>query len=359
MYKNIYSLIKQNYSFALYRLPNEQNPVLLVGKPDKNKLLHSIVELNDKTGFIIAPFKISEQSPVVCIDTYETYEGERNIHDYLRCITPSQDIEVSHFAHPENNNDYDKYKERYALFYEALRSGKFQKLVLSRAYHHISLPNFSPGELFTKALSLYKNAFVYLYSTPQTGTWFGCSPELLLKGENNNWQTTALAGTRENSANTTKSGWDKKNYFEQQIVSDYIKNAFKKLNISHTQTPPYTIEAGNLLHLKTDFSFQLNNIPIGDLLQILYPTPAICGIPQQEAYGFILKNEGYNRSYYSGFTGYLDRQKRTNLYINLRCMKIHPGKYNTLYAGGGLLEKSNLTSEWQETEAKLQTLLSL
>ena len=80
-----------------------------------------------------------------------------------------------------------------------------------------------------------------------------------------------------------------------------------------------------------------------------------CGLPKEEAYHFIIENEGYDRSYYSGFIGWLDPKGKTDLYVNLRCMNILPQTF-TLYAGGGLLAASQLEDEWQETEDKLDTM---
>ena len=98
--------------------------------------------------------------------------------------------------------------------------------------------------------------------------------------------------------------------------------------------------AGALSHLKTDFQFSLkDNKGLGDLLKVLHPTPAVCGLPKEEAYRFILQNEGYDRRYYSGFIGWLDPEGRTDIYVNLRCMHIEDEQL-TLYAGGGLLALS-------------------
>ena len=60
-----------------------------------------------------------------------------------------------------------------------------------------------------------------------------------------------------------------------------------------TEKGPYTARAGQLVHLKTDFYFLLKNTDhIGDLLQELHPTPAVCGLPKEEAFRFIPDNEG-------------------------------------------------------------------
>jgi isochorismate synthase len=53
--------------------------------------------------------------------------------------------------------------------------------------------------------------------------------------------------------------------------------------------------------------------------------------------------------------GMLDPVGDTHLYVSLRCMNIEGNHYH-LYAGGGLLKDSILEQEWQETEAKLETM---
>ena len=68
------------------------------------------------------------------------------------------------------------------------------------------------------------------------------------------------------------------------------------------------------------------------------------------------------RSYYSGFTGLIDPTGDTRLFVTLRCMQIEGGTESVayrLYAGGGLLKDSECQSEWEETEAKMNTMRQL
>jgi isochorismate synthase len=81
-------------------------------------------------------------------------------------------------------------------------------------------------------------------------------------------------------------------------------------------------------------------------------------LPKDKAYDFILSHEGYNRRYYSGFIGQLIPEGKSDLYVNLRCMNILSDTL-VLYAGSGILTSSEVESEWQETEAKMQTMKRL
>ena len=77
---------------------------------------------------------------------------------------------------------------------------------------------------------------------------------------------------------------------------------------------------------------------------------------------FILKHEGYDRSYYTGFIGELNRRssviddltQSSHLFVNLRCMEIfeNPSLKAMLYIGGGITAASLPELEWEETIQK-------
>ena len=150
--------------------------------------------------------------------------------------------------------------------------------------------------------------------------------------------------------------WSTKNIQEQRYVSTYITECLEQYTSDFHEEGPSTVRAADLVHLRSDFTFTLpDELHIGDLLHTLHPTPAVCGLPKREAFQFIIRNEHTPRRYYSGFMGMLNPDGDTHLYVSLRCMNIEGNQYH-LYAGGGLLKDSVMEQEWQETEAKLQTM---
>lgn len=184
------------------------------------------------------------------------------------------------------------------------------------------------------------------------------TPEPLLVGEGEEWHTVALAGTQPNGDSSSVL-WDDKNREEQALVARFITDKLtpltKDLNVSETRT----VEAGNVCHLCTDFSFRLSGEDdIKAILTALHPTPAVCGHPRQEALKAILEDEISPRRYYAGFSGPLALHGTTRLYVSLRCM-YRDEEEAVLYAGGGIMPESRMEAEWQETERKLQTMLGL
>ncbi|WP_159800299.1 isochorismate synthase [Flavobacterium sp. MK4S-17] len=240
----------------------------------------------------------------------------------------------------------------------AIRNGEFEKLVTSRT-EAVNYNNDIIGT-FSRLLYTYPNAFRYCFYSPESGLWMGATPEQLLKIKNNTLHTVALAGTQlyMEDANAV---WEEKEKAEQQFVTDYILKSLE----GHTQhiqaTAPYTFRAGNLLHIKTDISAQLTDGPNQEaIINILHPTPAVCGLPKQQARQFIIDNEGYNREYYSGYLGEINYDFTTgstvtDLFVNLRSMKLTNNEAH-LFIGCGITKDSEPEKEFYETVNKSLTM---
>ena len=247
----------------------------------------------------------------------------------------------------------------------AIQNGVFKKVVLSRAMSLEQTINLS--ELYIKASENYPTAFVSLHYTPEYGYWLGATPEMLLTVENSMLRTVALAGTQfENDDTNLKNAvWNQKEIEEQALVSRYVINCFKSIRLREFEEDgPKTIKAGKLLHLKTDFWVDLQEVKIDGLADtlstLLHPTSAVGGMPREEAIQFIMENEKYNRQLYAGFIGpqNIDNDGDCQFYVNIRCLNWKP-KNVVLFAGAGITADSVPEKEWIETENKLGTLLKV
>lgn len=349
------ALIAADRNFAVYRIPGEEFPRWVLQNSGPASLCHRAEDLNALKGFVIAPFRIDRTQPVVLIRPDATGRfilGEEPEKE----VTPAGHLPAANEADVAGNALYQRC---FRAFTAPLLHGELDKLVLSRREELRRPADFSPGRAFVRACRRYTHSYVYLCHTPRTGTWLGSTPEIILSGKEGAWQTVALAGTQPFAKGMRLEAWDAKNRREQQIVAAYIRDQLATLGIGAEENGPYPAKAGELAHLKSDFRFTLRGEPrLGDLLALLHPTPAVCGLPKEKAYRFILDNEGYERSYYSGFIGWMDPEGQTDLYVNLRCTHIGAASF-TLYAGGGLLASSQLEEEWQETEDKLQTMKAI
>ena len=380
-------------AYAIYRLPHEDHATIIRQKDGTPVELRSLSDLNGRSGFVVAPFEVKSDQPVVLI------EGERK-RIPLRCPAhPAADIPSCHLEpsaatchldqakrversldyarddRQENDGRDDKeervrdgkpssyYKVDFANYHSQLENGHFRKIVLARCADEDMPAGVEKMDLFYRACEMYPRLFIALVETPQSGCWLTATPEILLDGKAQDWRTIALAGTMKlegdqlNGEGETLT-WSTKNIQEQRIVATYITECLEQFTGDFREEGPRTVRAANLVHLRSDFTFKLaDNEHIGDVLQALHPTPAVCGLPKREAFNFIVKNEHTPRRYYSGFMGPLQMDD-THLYVSLRCMNIEGDKCH-LYAGGGLLKDSTEEQEWQETEAKMETMKRL
>lgn len=349
-------LIANKVSFALYRLPDTDETHLILQTTSALTTFHDHYnQLNHCYGFVVAPFSMTTQTPCIVIPPDVICCGNENINRQLveTCHLLSDDKMI---RLPPPVSRLPNYSAIFDHFHHALNTGAIDKLVLSRPELVTKPLSFSLAENFDKICRYYPSAYISLSYTPISGLWLGASPELLVSGHASAWQTVSLAGTQETYYATE---WSNKNKEEQQIVTDYISQQLSNMKLSYLLGKTQTIHAGHLSHLCTPIRFNLKTqFGIGDVIEQLHPTPAICGLPQKKAQQFILRFEGYPRCYYSGFMGMLSQTSCSHLFINLRCMQVHINQL-TLYAGGGLLSSSTKQMEEQEIESKLQIMRTI
>ena len=336
-------------AYAIYRLPHANYCTKIEQTEGEPAELMSCVELNGKEGFVVAPFEIKAQQPILLIRP-----------DKVKRLPISDKQSVQSGPTSSPGLPSMEYSIDFANFHAQLEAGAFRKIVLARCAQEQTDEAIPPMDLFFQACNLYPRLFISLVYTSRSGYWLTATPEILLEGEGSSWRTIALAGTMQLKGDQLGGegetlSWTTKNIQEQRFVTTYITECLEQFTSDFREEGPYTVRAANLVHLRSDFTFTLPDTQhIGDLLQTLHPTPAVCGLPKRDAFRFIVGNEHTPRRYYSGFMGPLLCDD-THLYISLRCMNIDNNHYY-LYAGGGLLKESLMELEWNETEAKLETM---
>jgi len=92
-----------------------------------------------------------------------------------------------------------------------------------------------------------------------------------------------------------------------------------------------------------------------DLVEKLHPTPAVGGLPREEAQRWLRAHESMQRGWYASPIGWFDEAGEGTFVVALRCGLIE-GDRAVLYAGAGLVSGSNPAAEYAETGWKLQVL---
>jgi len=360
-FKALSNQLDNKLPFVAYRKPNE---VLVKGILQSDAAIHTVTDYSE-SGFVFAPFDTNKQILLIpfenCIETL--FDENKNERGSVFAIN--------------NLNDKSQHIQLVKEGIISIEKTDLNKVVLSRKVE-CPIGNNTPIGLFKNALVEYLNAFVYLWYHPEIGCWLGATPEVLLQTRNNQFKTMSLAGTQVYEDDII---WGAKEQEEQQIVTDYIAENLTAQEFDFTVSDPYTIKAGDLAHIRADFTGRIKNTSVASdlkkLINLLHPTPAVCGYPKAKAKKFILDEEGYDRRFYTGFLGELNiASKRKNnkrntensayrfitnsssLYVNLRCMELYKNKVS-IYVGGGVTAGSDAEKEYEETCNKMNTMKKL
>lgn len=375
IYKAYHFAKANNMGLAAWKLPNKDEFQVIIDQNGGEAI--SQVELEElQEGFIISPYNPQLHKSVFLSKQFflkhplkkdfqladEYAEKNQALLEQIDQTDYREAEETPSISKPFSDIEKREYIELVERSIKEIEQGAFQKVVPSRVKTFKTEEPVQIAKAFFKACCKYSNAFVSLTFSPISGTWLGATPEILVKqDENGLFETVALAGTQQATEKPLmETSWTQKEIEEQALVARYIINCFKKIRLrDFNEIGPKTVQAGNLLHLKTFFSVDTQSVNFPQLasvmLKLLHPTSAVCGMPKEEAENFLSHQEKHNRAYFSGFLGPVGISNNTQLFVNLRCCRVEDQAVS-FFAGAGITQDSIPEKEWLETEMKCKVL---
>lgn len=337
-------LYSQKQPFVIYRLPNTEIIHLVI---QKNSRLFKTVDYSED-GYVFAPYH--NRKSAILFPENQTYQETFNVTH--KDVRHSED-------HVENSqSEKSTHEVIVAQAIKQINKGILKKVVVTRCKEK-ALKSVEITSIFKNLEAKYKNACCYCWFHPKVGLWLGATPERFLSLNYKTLQTMSLAGTQSYKPNSSIV-WSNKELEEQQIVTNFIAEKLLKVteNIEIDETK--TVRAGMLVHLQTKIQASITeDVTLKSLIDTLHPTPAVCGMPREDAQKFISTFEDYDREYYTGFFGKIsDSSRSASLFVNLRCMQLKK-QTALIYVGGGITSDSIPEKEFLETSKKAQTLLSI
>jgi isochorismate synthase len=375
------SIQQHGYACAFYRLPQHANSHIIIDINGARNLEKLTVE-DGEEGFVFHPFSSkSHDIKFLRKDIHFIAEIPNESMKVMTSALPESELwesllqlneeKTSNYHHrgtenlKEESNEKTRFINLVNQAIENINDGNLQKVIVARKKNVALKADFDPVLLFQHLCIANENSFVYLTYIPGVGVWCGATPEALMQKDRDNFfKTVSLAATQEKLPDVAISEmtWTQKDIEEQALVSRYVINCFKKIRLREfEEVGPRSYSIGNLIHLKTDFIVDMNLVQYpnlcSEMLELLHPTSAVCGMPKDDAMQFIIDNEGFEREYYSGYLGPVNILDESHIFVNLRCMKL-ANSHAELFAGAGILSNSQPEKEWHETEIKMDTVLS-
>ena len=244
-------------------------------------------------------------------------------------------------------------------------TGSLDKVVLSRETGLQLTGTFSPWPLLFAWQQA--NPQTYQFLLHQKGeTFFGCSPERLVKRLENLISTEALAGTIVRGQNQAEDSQlegllmsDSKNIHENRLVLEDICQRLQPLCLTLEADRSHSVvKLCRIQHLRYQLRGVLNpEVNDEHLLSALHPTPAVGGTPRLKSRQFIEAHEPYARGLYAGVCGVLTINS-SDFCVAIRSARL-VDDILMLYSGAGIVQGSVADDEWAELNNKIATVLDI
>ena len=119
---------------------------------------------------------------------------------------------------------------------------------------------------------------------------------------------------------------------------------------------PHVLTLARIQHLETRIRARIPpGVDLLDLVALLHPTPAVCGLPRDAALRLLAAEEPFRRGWYAGPVGWFDDGGNGVFAPALRTGVCRDRRWR-LFAGAGIVEGSVPALEWEETGMKFEPM---
>ena len=240
-----------------------------------------------------------------------------------------------------------------------INDGCIEKLVLGSKLIFQLKKKLNIIQILHKLRLSQANACRYLWKRNKENIIFGASPEKLFSLKGKVLQLEAIAGTEKIGFDMETLLRSDKNLREHNFVINYLIENLKFLNIRNYKKGEIKVKKfGNIAHLCTFISAEVNKICPFVLLEKLHPSPAVCGFPKEKALDYLDSLENFDRGNYASPFGWVDVEGNADFRVALRGARILNGEIEFI-AGSGLVKGSICEKEIDEIKLKLASLANL
>jgi menaquinone-specific isochorismate synthase len=248
---------------------------------------------------------------------------------------------------------------------DAIRSGRISKAVLARTLDIELDGAVDPIDLVSHLWSVNRDSYVFLFEPTPGSPILGAAPETVATLRDGVFHATAVAGSirrgetaREQAELAARLLASEKDRVEQRIsLDDMVARLGTVAHQIRTDPQPHVLTLARIQHLETEIRASVPlNVGILDLLRLLHPTPAVCGLPRDSAMAFLGEEEPFERGWYAGPVGFFDAEGN-GIFVPALRMGVATGSGWRLFAGAGIVEGSVPALEWEETAIKFEGML--
>jgi menaquinone-specific isochorismate synthase len=253
---------------------------------------------------------------------------------------------------------------RWAL--DAIGDQALDKVVLARRVALDLGPDLDPF-VFLRHLKRATPGCFHFAVRPMDGTAFiGASPERLFRRSGDRVQSEAVAGTRPRGGTPEadaalrdellESPKERREHaFVQKAIRERLETLCTAVDVPKTPSD-LALARGRHLHAPITGTLRPEATTL-DLLDALHPTPAVGGVPTDEALAAIRAQEPFDRGWYAGPVGWIGADA-AEFAVAIRSGLVQASQLS-LFSGAGIVDGSVPEQEWDEIEQKIGDFASL
>ncbi len=335
-------------------------------KERKDSIRLPEVYMNLYETIIVFDHKLNEVTIVRTeIDIVETEACFDELIDQLLNGKEEKDISFSLGAF-KSSISQAQYEQLVKKAQQFIHKGELEQIVLSRRLTADFQGN--PFSLYRNLRRKNPSPYMY-YMEIGESVIVGASPESLVKVTNGVMMTNPIAGTRRRTQDKAENERleealkrDPKELMEHDMLVELGQADAKKVCEPGTvRVTKYqeVVHYEHVMHLVSEVEGDLaSGVHSLDALLSCLPAGTVSGSPKKRAMEIIDELEDMNRGIYGGAIGYIGFNGSIDFALTIRTMLIHKGKAY-VQAGAGIVEGSDPTAEFQETEHKAKSLLDI
>jgi menaquinone-specific isochorismate synthase len=263
----------------------------------------------------------------------------------------------------------EEWRESVRAAIQRIEAGELRKVVLAQALRTTLAADLSIPDMLARLGETYPDCHRFLTEPPSsesasTPSFFGATPERLVRLQGRTLETGALAGTTGRGETPTEDEWlaeelqnDAKNVHEHELVVDAIRDQIAPFASSVTCGDRSVRRLATIQHLWTPITAELaDDEHVLRLVEALHPTPAVGGLPPAAALQTIRETEPFDRGWYAAPIGWFDAAGNGSFAVALRSA-VSRDRTATLFAGVGIVADSDPDREWDEVQLKYRPIL--
>jgi len=248
---------------------------------------------------------------------------------------------------------------------ERIEAGRFSKVVLARTLDVTSATPLDPVDVVRTLWEENKGTHVFLFEPTEGSALVGAAPETISTLRRGVFHCTAVAGSTRRGGDPEESdrlardllASEKDRAEQRMVVEDVVERLAPLSEGIRVQEEPHVLALTRIQHLETEIRARTTpGRHVLEFVEALHPTPAVCGLPRDEARAFLEEEEPFHRGWYAGPVGWFDRDGDGVFAPALRTAVSRDNRWR-LFAGAGIVRGSASDAEWEETLIKFEPMV--